>query len=128
RDSVGGGRDRSGRSRGTDQACSRYSGSRYAVALGGDVDRMLRRLALWLSILALAGCTSPQESGIKVIVGARLEAIPYSVIVIANGKIVAGGPQAEVPVPKGAEITRGTGKIVSGHIAPGEPADLVVQD
>jgi hypothetical protein len=83
--------------------------------------------------LALAGCTSPRESGIKVIVGARLEAIPYSVIVVANGKIAAVGSQAEVPVPKGAAITRGTGKIVifmpiNEQIAPGEPANLVLQD
>jgi hypothetical protein len=88
---------------------------------------MLTR-AMLLCALALAGCTSPHESGVKVIVGARLGEIPYSVVVIASGKIVAAGPQAEVPVPKGAEITRGTGKIVSGRIAPGEAADLVLQD
>jgi hypothetical protein len=88
---------------------------------------MLTRVTL-LCVLALSACTSPQESGVKVIVGARLESIPYSVIVIANGKITAAGPQADIPVPKGAEITRGTGKIVSGHIAPGQPADLVLQD
>ncbi len=88
---------------------------------------MLTRVTL-LCVLALSACTSPQESGVKVIVGARLESIPYSVIVIANGKITAAGPQADIPVPKGAEITRGIGKIVTGHIAPGEPADLVLQD
>jgi hypothetical protein len=94
---------------------------------------MLSRIASCLCALALSGCTSPEESGVKVIVGARLEAIPYSVIVIANGKITAAGPQAEVPVPKGAEITRGTGKVVKpepagARIAPGEPADLEIQD
>jgi hypothetical protein len=88
---------------------------------------MLTRVALLCAFL-LASCTSPQDSGIKVIVGARLDSIPYSVIVIANGKIVAAGPQADVPVPKGAEITRGTGKLVVGRIAPGEPADLALQD
>jgi hypothetical protein len=88
---------------------------------------MLKRAKV-LCLLTLAGCTSPQDSGVKAIVGARLDGIPYSVVVIANGKITAAGPQADVPVPKGAEITRGIGKIVSGHIAPGEPADLVLQD
>ena len=100
---------------------------------------MLTRASLFVGVLLLAGCTSPGESGIKAIVGARLEAsfdskpIPYSVILIADGKITAAGPQAEVPVPKGAEITRGSGKTVrpapsTGRIAVGEPADLVIQD
>ena len=65
--------------------------------------------------LALAACSSPPPSNVKAIVGARLEpgegypSIPFSVILVEDGKIRAMGPQAEVPVPKGAEITRGNG-------------------
>jgi cytosine/adenosine deaminase-related metal-dependent hydrolase len=100
---------------------------------------MLKQAALCVCLAALAACVSPQDSGVKAIVGGRLEsgpsgeAIPYSVIVVANGKIQAAGPQADVPVPKGSEVTRGNGKIIrpvpsSGRIAPGQPADLVIQD
>ena len=39
--------------------------------------------------LALAGCSSP--SGVKVIVGAKLGSIDYSVVVIEAGKIAAAG-------------------------------------
>jgi hypothetical protein len=89
------------------------------------------KAALSAYLLVLAGCSSP--TGVKVIIGARLDTIPYSVVVIADGKIRAAGAQSEVPVPKGSEITRGTGKIVeavpsSGKIAAGEPADLLLRD
>jgi hypothetical protein len=85
-----------------------------------------------LVCVALAACVSPRESGVKVIVGARLGGIDYSVIVVANGKIQAAGPQATTPVPKGAEITSGLGMTIepasgSGEIAPGQPANLVLK-
>ena len=87
---------------------------------------------------ALCGCIPPQESGVKVIVGAKLEAGPgrapieYSVVVIADGKFQAVGPQATTPVPKGAEITRGLGSTIEPlpggePIEPGRPADLVLK-
>lgn len=84
----------------------------------------------------LTACVSPQESGVKVIVGAKLEQpghapIDYSVVVIENGKIQTAGPQATTPVPKGAEITRGLGMtiepVAGGQIEPGEPANLVLR-
>jgi hypothetical protein len=83
-----------------------------------------------LAALALAGCTSPDASGVKVIVGAKLGAIDYSVVVIENGKITAAGPQSQVPVPKGSEITRGIGMTIEpdgDSIEPGHPANLILK-
>jgi hypothetical protein len=82
--------------------------------------------------LSLAACVAPQESDVKVIVGARLGNIDYSVVVVANGKIQAAGSQATTPVPKGAEITRGLGMTIErapdgGPIEPGQPANLVLK-
>ena len=73
------------------------------------------------------------------IVGARLDPghgnprLEHSVIVIRDGKFRAVGPQASTPVPKGAEMISGSGKLVtpipsSALIAAGEPADLVLRD
>ena len=82
--------------------------------------------------LSLAACVAPQEYAVKVIVGAKLGNIDYSVVVITNGKIQAAGPQATTPVPKGAEITRGLGMTIErapegGPIEPGQPANLVLK-
>jgi hypothetical protein len=87
---------------------------------------------------ALCACTQPQESGVKVIVGARLEpgggrpAIDHSVIVIADGKFRAVGTQAATPVPKGSEIAGGLGmtaRAISGDapIEVGRGANLVLE-
>jgi cytosine/adenosine deaminase-related metal-dependent hydrolase len=97
------------------------------------------RIPLFLAFL-LASCGSaPESSPVKVIVGAQLDPghenpkLEHSVIVIRDGKFQAVGPQASTPVPKGAQITSGMGKLVtpapsSALIAPGEPADLVLRD
>lgn len=88
--------------------------------------------------MALTGCTAPQESGVKVIVGARLIRAPgrapidYSVVVVENGKFREVGPQSSTPVPKGAEMTGGLGMTIEpapggGPIEPGRPADLVLK-
>jgi hypothetical protein len=95
-------------------------------------------LAIALVALLIA-CTPPQESGVKVIVGAKLIAAPgaapieYSVVVVEGGKFREVGPQSSTPVPKGAEMTRGLGMIVEsatggGAIAAGKPADLILKD
>ena len=89
------------------------------------------KLALASFCLLLCACSQP--TGVKVILGAQLNDIPYSVVVIDNGKITAVGPQSQIPVPKGSEITRGIGKILepiptSSKIAPGESADLLLRD
>jgi cytosine/adenosine deaminase-related metal-dependent hydrolase len=97
----------------------------------------MRRLLL--CAVLLVGCTRPGESGVKAIVGAKLErgagmpVLEYSVVVIAGGKFRAVGPQSSIPVPKDAEIVRGTGKIIepdSGGdpIEAGKPANLVMRD
>jgi hypothetical protein len=80
--------------------------------------------------LCLAGCTSPSESGVKVIVGAKLGAIDYSVVVIENGKITAAGPQSSTPVPKGSAITSGIGMTIEpdgDSIEPGHAANLILK-
>jgi hypothetical protein len=89
----------------------------------------MKKLVL-LFALGLAACTSPQASGVKVIVGARLGAIEYSVVVIENGKITAAGPQSQIPVPKGSEITRGIGMTIEPDgdpIEPGHLANLILK-
>ncbi|HEY4361632.1 MAG TPA: hypothetical protein VGN17_11705 [Bryobacteraceae bacterium] len=80
----------------------------------------------------LAACINPQESGVKVIVGAKLGAIDYSVVVIADGKFRAVGTQAATPVPKGSETIRGLGMTIEPlpggtPIEPGQPADLILR-
>jgi hypothetical protein len=95
-------------------------------------------LAIALVALLIA-CTPPQESGVKVIVGAKLIAAPgaapieYSVVVVEGGKFREVGPQSSTPVPKGGEMTRGLGMIIQpapggGAIAAGKPADLILKD
>jgi hypothetical protein len=97
----------------------------------------MKRLLLVLTV-ALAACVSPEESGVKVIVGAKLIAAPgrapidYSVVVIEKGKFREVGPQQSTPVPKGAEMTRGIGMTIEplpggGSIEAGKPADLILK-
>lgn len=84
---------------------------------------------LLLVALLLAGCT-PSTSGVKVIVGAKLGTIDYSVVVIDGGKITAAGPQSQIPVPKGSEITSGLGMTLEPDpdpIEPGHPANLILK-
>jgi hypothetical protein len=100
---------------------------------------MIRTIVL-LVLALLASCGSPVDSSaVKVIVGAQLDPgqgnprLEYSVIVIRDGKFQTVGPQTSTPVPKGAQITSGRGKLVtpapgSSLIAAGEPADLVLRD
>jgi imidazolonepropionase-like amidohydrolase len=89
--------------------------------------------------LALAACNKPAPlTGVKVIVGAKLLSaadrppIEYSVVVIENGKFREVGPQALIPVPKGAEIIAGLGMTIEpppngNPIEPGRPADLILR-
>jgi len=98
--------------------------------------KLLPLLLIWL----LASCGSPGDSSpVKVIVGAQLDPghdnprLEHSIIVIRDGKFEAVGPQASTPVPKGAQITSGMGKLItpapiSSLIAAGERADLVLRD
>ena len=98
---------------------------------------MMKWILLILAV-ALAACISPEESGVKVIVGAKLIAaqgrapIEYSVVVVENGKFSEVGPQSSTPVPKGAEMTRGLGMTIeplpgAGPIETGQPANLVMK-
>jgi hypothetical protein len=97
----------------------------------------MRRAVVFFAAV-LTACTSPEASGVKVIVGAKLIAAPgrapveYSVVVIADGKFREVGPQASTPVPKGAELVRGIGMTVEpapdgGPIEPGRTADLILK-
>jgi hypothetical protein len=85
---------------------------------------------LVIAAIGLAACTSPDASGVKVIVGAKLGAIDYSVVVIENGKIIAAGPQASTPVPKGSAITSGIGMTIEpdgNSVEPGHAANLILK-
>ena len=86
----------------------------------------------------LCACVRPEDSGMRVIVGARLNAgdgrapIDYSVVVVKDGKFQAVGPQATTPVPIGADITRGNGMTIEpvpggNPIEVGRPANLVLK-
>ena len=100
----------------------------------------MNKSILLLMLSLLASCGSPADSSsVKVIVGAQLDPghdnprLEYSVIVIRDGKFEAVGPEASTPVPKGAQIISGHGKLITpapstALIAPGEPADLVLRD
>ena len=96
---------------------------------------------LWSAVLGailLSACAHPQDSGVKVIVGAKLEAgqgrapLDYSVVIVADGKFQAVGPQSSTPVPTGAEMIRGLGMTIEpvpggDPIEPGRPANLVMK-
>ncbi len=98
----------------------------------------MKRALFTLALLSLAACNSPQESTVKVIVGARLIAAPgrapieHSVIVIDGAKIRAAGTQRDTPVPKGAQMTQGLGHTVESlpggtPVEKDQPADLVLK-
>jgi hypothetical protein len=93
---------------------------------------------LVLCAFLLSACTHPQDSGVKVIVGAKLEngqgrtPLDYSVVIVADGKIQAAGPQSSTPVPNGAVMIRGLGMTLEpipggDPIEPGRPANLVLK-
>ena len=100
----------------------------------------MNRSILPFLLALLASCGSPTDSSqVKVIVGAQLDPghdnprLEHSIIVIRDGKFQAVGPQQSTPVPKGAQITSGMGKLAApvpstALIAPGEPANLVLRD
>lgn len=102
---------------------------------------MLRTIltgALLAACIISAACVHPEDSGLQVIVGAKLEAGPgirvieHSVVVISNGKIEAVGPQASIPVPIGSKMTNGLGMTIQPlpggePIEPGRPANLVLR-
>ncbi len=98
----------------------------------------MKKALLVLIATALIACISSDESGVKVIVGAKLIASPgakpidYSVVVVENGKFTDVGPQSSTPVPKGAEILRGLGMTIQPvpggpPIERGKSADLTMK-
>lgn len=98
----------------------------------------MKVLAVVMLAAIFVGCAEPQvEPGLKALVGGRLEPsldvepIPYSVVVIADGKIQAFGPQATTPVPKGAETISTKGSVIRpmpyhSTITVGAPANLLL--
>lgn len=98
----------------------------------------MRAFAVVILAAILIGCAEPTtEPGLKALVGGRLEVsldaepIPYSVIVIADGKVQAFGPQATTPVPKGAETIGTKGSVIRpmpyhSTITVGAPANLLL--
>ena len=91
----------------------------------------MKRLLL-LFCLTLCACGPGENSGVKVIVGARLKDMEHSVVIIENGNFKAVGTQSAVPVPKGSEITSGLGMTIEplpegGPIEAGMPASLLLK-
>jgi hypothetical protein len=95
--------------------------------------------AATLSLLLLTSCVHPGDSGVQVIVGAKLEpgpgrpAVDYSVVVVADGKFQAVGPQSSTPVPIGAKMTSGLGMTIrpiagGDPIEPGRAANLILKN
>lgn len=106
--------------------------------------RWVRSVRSWagltplLCLCLLTGCVHPEDSGVQVIVGAKLEPgnggapLDYSVVVVADGKFRAVGPQSSTPVPIGAKITSGRGMTIEPipggePIAAGRPANLILK-
>lgn len=98
---------------------------------------MTRKILLAAALL-LAGCVHPGDSGVQVIVGAKLDQgtggapVEYSVVVVADGKFQAVGPQSSTPVPVGAKMTSGLGMTIEpipggNPIEAGRPANLVLK-
>ena len=96
------------------------------------------RWLLAIGTMCLMGCVRPADSGLQVIVGAKLEPGPgrppvdFSVVVISGGKFQAVGPQSSTPVPIGAQMTRGNGMTIQpidndDPIEPGRSANLVLK-
>jgi hypothetical protein len=94
--------------------------------------------ALLASLIFSAGCVSPEDSGVQVIVGAKLDSgagqapLEHSVVIIADGKFQAVGPQSSTPVPVGAKMTQGLGMTIEplpggGPIEAGHAANLVLK-
>src|SRR5580658_7073014 len=101
--------------------------------------RIIVSAALLAGLILPAGCVRPEDSGVQVIVGAKLEPGPgrppleHSVVVIADGKFQAVGPQASTPVPIGAKMTQGLGMTIEPlpggePIESGRAANLVLKD
>jgi|SRR5579863_4915272 len=92
------------------------------------MQRTIAGTALLAGLILLSSCVRPEDSGVQVIVGAKLEPgagrapLEHSVVVIADGKFQAVGPQSSTPVPIGAKMTQGLGMTIEP--APGgEPIE-----
>jgi hypothetical protein len=78
--------------------------------------------------MMFVGCVRPEDSGVQVIVGAKLDhgagktPLEHSVVVIAGGKFQAVGPQSSTPVPIGARMTQGLGMTIE-PLPGGEPIE-----
>ncbi len=92
-----------------------------------------------LLLLVLLGCGDTSNGPKKIaIAGARLEpgggkpAIPYSIVIVEDGKFKAVGEQAEVPLPKDSEVINGLEQTLApldagSVIEPGKPANLTMK-
>lgn len=99
----------------------------------------MKRFSPLLFAVLLAACGDPAGGSKKIaIVGARLEpgggkpSIPYSIVIVEDGKYKAVGEQAEVPLPKDSEVINGLEHTLSpsdagGVIEPGKPANLTMK-
>lgn len=99
----------------------------------------MKRILLCLSALLVScGDSSNERPRMIAIAGARLEpgggkpVIPYSIVIVEDGKIKAAGEQADTPLPKEAEVVNGLEHTISplgadGVIEPGKPANFTLK-
>ena len=92
----------------------------------------MKIFAVCLFFVFTLACTT-KDLPVKAIVGASLvdPAIPFSVVIIKDGKIAEIGPQQTVPVPTASEKINGTGKYVipiesGAKLQVGAVADLLL--
>jgi len=98
---------------------------------GHSEPRWWVRIWVWIVLFGCmlqSACVRPEDSGVQVIVGAKLDPgagqapMEHSVVVIADGKFQAVGPQSSTPVPPGAKMTQGLGMTIE-PIPGGEPIE-----
>lgn len=87
----------------------------------------MKILSIACAALLLAACKPPEDSNVKVIVGAVLidgtggSPVSDSVVVVAGSRIRSVGVRANVPIPAGADKIDGRGKflvpgLIDGHV------------
>lgn len=90
----------------------------------------------WAAVLLLTGAVTAQAEGLAV-VGATVvggTALLRDAVIVTEGeRIMALGPRAIVPIPKGVRIVDGRGRWIAPArgavpLAPGGPADFLILD
>lgn len=88
----------------------------------------MRSAAALAAALALAACHAPARGlvlvGATLIDGTGAAPLPDAVVVIEGDRIVAAGPQAHVPLPKGFRMVSARGRFIVPVDAPTDAAGI----